>query len=178
MEAKCMRYCPPLSRGVMGVFPCFIICTVLFVFFDISSAKVIRQVHPPVIQPVPQPTRQFLEKSSFYKWESNDVVKALKDTGLEVEDVNDGLTIGTAGAKESTVFLMPSYGNEIGGTVSSYDSEDKLRESVRYYSIMNKDPKSPAWWIFSKDNILLLISGKVPEEKAREYERVLNAMRK
>ena len=178
MEAKCMRYRFPLSRGVMGVFHCFIICAVLFVFFDISSAKVIRQVHPPVIQPFPQPTKQFLERSSFYKWGSNDVVKALKDNGLEIADVKYGLTIGAAGAKESTVFLMPSYGNDIGGTISSYDSEDKLRESVTYYSIMNKDPKSPAWWIFSKDNILLLISGKVPEEKALEYERVLNAMSK
>ena len=173
-----MRYCSPLSRGVTGVFPCFIICAVLFVFFDISSAKVIRQVHPPVIQPIPQPTRQFPGKSSFYKWESKDVVSALKENGLEIEDVKYGLTIGAEGAKESTVFLMPSYGKDIGGTVSSYDSEDSLKESATYYSIMNQNPKSPAWWIFRKDNILLLISGKVPEEKAREYEKVLNAMRK
>ncbi len=89
-----------------------------------------------------------------------------------------GLTIGAAGAKESTVFLIPSYGNDIGGSISSYDSEDKLRESVTYYSTMNQAPKSPAWWIFRKDNLLLLISGKVPEEKAREYERVLKAMGK
>lgn len=177
MEAKGMRYCS-LSRGVRNVFPCFIICAILFLLFEISSAGVIHHVHPEVIQPLPQPTQQFRERSSFYKWESKDIVKAFKDNGLEVEDVKYGLTIGAAGAKESTVFLMPSYGSDIGGTVSSYDSEDKLMESVTYYSVMNKDPEPPAWRIFRKDNILLLISGKVPEEKALEYETVLNAMRK
>ena len=43
---------------------------------------------------------------------------------------------------------------------------------------MNKDTEFPAWWIFEKDNILVLISGKVPEEKARQYEKVLNEIDK
>ena len=155
-----------------------IICSILFLSFDSTSAKVIHQVHPQPVQIRPGPPQQLLEKAYFYKWESKDVIKTLKDKGLEIVDLKGGVTIGAPAAMESTVFLIPSYGEEIGGAVSSYDSENKLHESIKYYSTMNKDPQAPAWWIFRKDNILLLISGKVPEDKAREYEKTLYRMEK
>jgi hypothetical protein len=55
----------------------------------------------------------------------------------------------------------------------------KLLEEAKELNIavrlqMNKDSASPAWYIFEKDNILVLISGKVPEEKTKQYENVLN----
>ena len=155
-----------------------IICSILFLSLDSISAKVVHQVHPPPFQILPSPPKQFLERAYFYKWECKDVIKALKDSGLEVVDVTGGITIGSPEAAESTVFLMPFYGEEIGGVVSSYDSEIKLLDSLNYYSSMNKDPQSPAWRIFRKDNILLLISGMVPEEKALEYDNALSRMKK
>jgi hypothetical protein len=155
-----------------------IICAILFLSCDSISAKVIHQVHPPPVQILPRPPQQLLEKAYFYRWESKDVVKALKDTGMEIVDVKGGITIGATAAVESTVFLIPSYGEGIGGAVSSYDSENKLNESIKYYSAMNKDPQAPAWWIFKRDNILLLISGKVPEKKAMAYEKALHGMGK
>jgi hypothetical protein len=75
-----------------------------------------------------------------------------------------------------SVFLIPSYGGNVGGYISTYDSDANLRESKSYYMKMNKNRKTPAWWIFEKDNILLLISGKVPHEIAGKYEHVLNNM--
>ena len=127
---------------------------------------------------MPGPPRQFLERAYFYKWECKDVIKAIKDSGLEIVDITGGITIGSPEAAESTVFLMPFYGEEIGGVVSSYDSENKLLDSSNYYSSTNKDTQSPAWRIFRRDNILLLISGTVPEEKALEYYNALNRMKK
>ena len=105
-------------------------------------------------------------------------MKALKDSGLEAVDIAGGIIEGSPGATESTIFLIPSYGEEIGGVVSSYDSENKLLDALNYYASMNKDPQSPAWRIFRKDNILLLISGKVPEEKSLEYDKALSRIEK
>ena len=155
-----------------------IICSILFLYLDCISAKVIHQVHPPPVQIFPSPPKQYLERAYFYKWECKDVIKAIKDSGLEIVDITGGITVGSPAAAESTVFLMPSYGEEIGGVVSSYDSENKLLDSSNYYSSTNKDPQSPAWRIFRRDNILLLISGTVPEETALEYNNALNRMKK
>jgi hypothetical protein len=163
------------SKTIISIIIC---CSILFPYLDSISAKVIHQVHPPPVQIFPGPPKQFLERAYFYKWGCKDVIKALKDSGLEVVDITGGITVGSPAATENTVFLMPSYGEEIGGVVSSYDSERKLLDSLNYYSSMNKDPQFPAWRIFRKDNILLLISGMVPEEKALEYDNALSRMKK
>jgi hypothetical protein len=155
-----------------------ILCSVLFISPESICAKTIHQVHPPPIQVQPGPPRQFLERAYFYEWTCKDVMKALKDGGLEVVELTGGITAGSPQATESAVFLMPSYGEDIGGVVSSYDSESKLLEALSFYASMNKDPQSPAWRIFRKDNILLLISGKVPEEKSLEYEKALSGIKK
>lgn len=143
-----------------------------------ACAEGIRHINPPNVFPLPQPTKQLWPEASFYKWESKDIVRRFKDNGLEVEDVKPGYTMGSYTPREGIIFLMPSFGKNIGGYISSYNSEDDLKDSKNYYLQMNKNPESPAWWIFEKDNILLLISGKVPEEKARQYEKVLNEMDK
>ncbi|MBI5407830.1 MAG: hypothetical protein HZA14_00530 [Nitrospirae bacterium] len=142
---------------------------------DLQAA--IRQVHPPIILPAPRPPQQYLRKAFFYKLESRDVVKAFKDHGLEAEEVS-GFTMGATAAKETVMFFTPSYGSDVGGLAASYDSKDQLEDAARYYSAMNVNPASPAWRIYRRYNILLLISGRVPEEKAREYERVLHEMDK
>ena len=86
------------------------------------------------------------------------------------------MTVGTPGARESTIFLIPSFGKNIGGLVSSYSSDKDLQKSIQYYAKMNKKTTPPSWRIFTKDNILLLISVKVPENTAKEYEQVLAGM--
>ncbi|MEK7307650.1 MAG: hypothetical protein AAB089_01130 [Nitrospirota bacterium] len=132
---------------------------------------------PPNVMPPPEPPKQQWPEASFYKWESKDIVKAFSDNKLEVQDAKPGYTMGPLTPRESTIFLIPSFGNDIGGYVSSYNTEDDLKEMREHYIKMNKDPKSPAWRIYEKDNILLLISGKVPEAKAKEYEKVLNGIK-
>jgi len=155
-----------------------IICSILFLSRDNISAKAIHQVHPPPFQVHPSPPRQYLEKAYFYKWRCEDVIKALKDSGLEAVVLTGGIIANSPEATESTVFLMPRFGKDTGGVVSSYDSESKLLDALNYFASMNKDPQSPAWRIFRKDNILLLISGKVPEERSLEYSKALNKMKK
>ena len=137
------------------------------------AGKVIRQVHPPPMMPPPRPPSWLMQQALFYKWKSADVMTALKAQGLEAADVKAGLTVGALAAKESTIFLIPSHGSDTGGVAASYESEEQLAEATNYYSSLNTAPEAPAWRIFRKDNILLLISGRVPEGKAREYEKAL-----
>ena len=74
------------------------------------------------------------------------------------------------------IFFIPSSGENIGGFVSSYRSSKALEEDRKYFSAMNKPLARPAWRIFRRENILLLISGKVPEEKAIRYSETLDRM--
>jgi hypothetical protein len=156
---------------------CIIIVLILIAYPN-NTLSQIRHVNPPNILPPPRPTKPLWSEASFYKWESKDIIKAFKDKTLEVEDVKPGYTLNPTTPREGTIFLKPSFGKNIGGYVSSYNSKDDFNNAKNYYLQMNKNPESPAWWIFEKDNILVLISGKVPEEKAREYERVLNEIDK
>jgi len=59
---------------------------------------------------------------------------------------------------------------------SSYLSDNDLHKSIQYFEKMNAKTAPASWRIFTKDNILLLISGKVPEKIAKKYEQVLAAM--
>lgn len=138
-----------------------------------AVAQVVRHVHPTDMPPPPGPPEHVIRNMNFYKWKSRDVIAAFKARGLEVAEVEGGLVIGAVAATESAIFLIPSYGEGTGGVVSGYESEDKLKEALRYYKALNVDPSSPAWRIYRRDNILLLISGRAPEEKAKEYERVM-----
>ncbi len=113
---------------------------------------------------------------SFSKWASMDIVNAFKEYGLEVEAVQKGFVVGVHRESENTIFMMPSFGKEVGGLVSGFRSADTLRESEGHYSAMNNDIEKPVWWIFKKDNIMVLISGRVPEFVARQYEKVFNSM--
>lgn len=166
----------PKDNFIIVFILCFAIITCLL--FHEAAAKVIRQVHPPPPKVLPQPPDQYLQRAHFCKWDSKDIIKTFKDRGLEAVDLEDGLVIPPPGATESTMFLIPSYGKDIGGVAAGYDSEGKLEDAITYYSMMNQEGRAPAWRIYRKDNILLLLSGSVPEEKAREYEKALNEMGK
>ena len=140
-----------------------------------------QSIHQKRLQNVPTPPRSskvLWPDASFYKWESKNIVGLFQNNGLEVNDIKPGFTLGAPLPREATIFLIPSFGENIGGYVSSYNIGDNLKNAKNYYHKMNKDTEFPAWWIFEKDNILVLISGKVPEEKARQYEKVLNEIDK
>ncbi len=113
---------------------------------------------------------------SFIKWTAMDIANAIQEVGLEIENIQSGLIVGVHRESDNIVFMMPSFGKKIGGLVSSFNSEDTFKQFKGHYSEMNKEPEPPVWWIFKRENIILMISGKVPEETARHYEKVLNQM--
>jgi len=154
----------------------FLLITGALTSWHSAGAQGSRHFQSHAMQPPPMPPEEYSAESRFYRLSVRDVVTALKKSGLEVADLNQGMTVGTPGARESTIFLIPSFGKNIGGLVSSYSSDKDLQRSIQYYVNMNKKTATPSWRIFTKNNILLLISGKVPENSANEYEKVLADM--
>ncbi len=143
----------------------------------ITPAQAVRQIHPqsitPVIGPPVTAPASVEKKSTFYRWKSSDVITEFKNHGLEVVDSKPGMVAGPPGARENILLLMPSFGNDVGILVSSFESVLQLNEAAKHYSKMNDNTASPVWWIFKKDNILVLISRKVPRDKAVQYEDAL-----
>jgi len=154
----------------------FLLITGALAFWHSACAQGSRHFRSHSMEPPPMPPREYSRESRFYRFSSRDVVTAFKKSGLEVVDLKPGLTVGAPGARESTIFLIPSFGKNIGSLVSSYSSEKDLQNSIQYYVKMNKNAALFSWRIFTKDNILLLISEKVPEKSAQEYEKVLISM--
>lgn len=171
------------SQKIAKLIICVIVAGALVAYCDKTWAQGeykprSRYTPPPIALPPPRPPQQLWPKTSFYTWVSKDVIKEFKSNGLEVEDIKPAYILGPVLAREGMIFLMPSYGADIGGYVSSYNTEDDIEEMRAYYLEMNKDPESPAWWIYEKDNILLLISGKIPKAMAEEYGKALNEIGK
>ena len=114
--------------------------------------------------------------TSFQKWKTSQVVNAFKAAGLELEnprpmskpkDYGAAPTIDT----EATQFTIPSLGEGGGGHIYSFASEDNLEKMVQYYANASTDNFS---WVYVKDNILVQIDGRLPEEKAKQYEAALS----
>jgi hypothetical protein len=117
---------------------------------------------------------------SFQKWKNSQVVDAFKAAGLEVENPRPMSKPQDYGAAptidiEATQFTIPSLGEGGGGGhVYSFASEDDLEKMVQYYANASTDNFS---WVYVRDNILVQIDGRLPEEKAKQYEAALGNVR-
>ncbi len=107
-----------------------------------------------------------------------EIVNEIQERGLEIENIQTGFIVGVHRASENIVFMMPSFGKDIGGLVSSFNSKDAMKQFEGHYSDMNKESGIPVWRIFKRENIVLMISGKVPEETALMYNKVLHTVLK
>ena len=152
----------------------FVYAAVMAALFITPAWPQMKQVHPHSIIPPPVPPREIMEELSFVRWQCKDVINAFKKNKLEVAAIAESFVVGAPSAKENVIFLTPSYGKDFGGLVASFNAKDDLDFAVKHYMRMNSGRKSRAWWIYSKDNILLLVSGRVPEVSAMAYRDVLN----
>lgn len=113
--------------------------------------------------------------SSFYQWSADKVVTMLQQNGLEAQDPRAAIEADYLGgpqtAKEAQAFSIPSAGEGEGGLVLSFDDEDKFEEAKTYYEELAETPGNPR--VFARDNIVLLISGKLSQAEANPYDSVL-----
>jgi len=114
-----------------------------------------------------------------HKWVTRDVVKSFNENGLEVENVKpvketENLSL-PANTEEAIEFSIPSSGEDVAGCILCFEDKDDMEKVTEHYRELNKEGELYNW-SFVKDNILLILKGSLPEEVAREYEKVLYEM--
>lgn len=116
----------------------------------------------------------------FIKWTPDQVLSAFQNAGLEIGEpyLMQPTDYGPAPmvAAEGKRLLIPSMGVDFGGRVFSFASQNDLDTMYHYYEGLGK---ASGWffsWLFMKDNILVQINGELPEDRARQYEIVLNSL--
>lgn len=112
---------------------------------------------------------------------ANDVVEAFKNAGLEAEDARnmtaEDYGIAPMKAKEAMRFFIPSLGENAGGRIFLYDKKADLEEMKNYYDELGRTSALFFSWTITKDNILIQISGNLPEEKYNEYKAALESIK-
>lgn len=80
-------------------------------------------------------------------------------------------------AVEGMHFLIPSLCPDCGGRIYSFASQEDLDKMRKYYVELGRSSAAFFSWVFAQDNILVQINGDLPEERAIQYEAVLNDLR-
>jgi len=113
-------------------------------------------------------------------WQTADVVNAFWDTGLECEDPQPlAVDDGTAPfiADEATRFMLPSVCDGCSGRIYSFSDETQLNRARDYYIGLGEQDPQYFSWIYVRENILVQLNGRMPEEQARRYRQALMRMR-
>jgi hypothetical protein len=151
----------------------FIMIGSIFLFSDTALSARVKHIHPPQVMPPPRPITSIIPKKSIYKWSVRDIINAIKDSGIEINEIRRGIIVGPPGASETSIFTIPGYGKDKGGLIASFSDEDALINAWIYYSAMNTNPEHPAWHIYRMDNIIMLISGRIPPHIRKRFEEVI-----
>jgi hypothetical protein len=124
--------------------------------------------------PTVEPTR------AFAKWNSDQVLGAFVDAGLEVGPMRwmnvDDYGLAPKLAMDGTRFFIPSLCAECGGRILAFKDQAGLESTADYYLSLNQSDPASFSWIFMKDNIIVQLNGDTPETLAHKYETALNTM--
>lgn len=125
--------------------------------------------------PPPTPTL------AFQKWTLEDAQEVIQAAGLEFEDVRemtkDDYGFAPMNALQAWRFIIPSLCSDCGGRIYSFDDSEKLALMKDYYEKLSESSAMFFSWTFAKDNILIQISGDLPEEKALRYQEALENLK-
>jgi hypothetical protein len=108
---------------------------------------------------------------------SEEVVRAFSREGLEVGVFYPVEEEGPAPVpktyKEGTRFTIPSLGEDFGGRVFTFESEEDLQPVRDYYEGLGKGVGMFNSHVYVEGNVLLQINGQLPKDQADDYEAVL-----
>ncbi len=112
-----------------------------------------------------------------HMWKAKDVVDSFEKNGLEVqkhisvpEEGNHETAIKKA--DEAVGFGLTSFGPDAEVFIHTFNLKNDLKEVQKYFLERNERGEFYTW-SFVKDNVLLVLTGTVPENIARQYENVL-----
>ena len=139
------------------------------------------QLHPGIRGRRPAPAHDpDARRRDRRQWLSTDVVDAFAAAGLECQDpqplaVDDGTAPFVAA--EATRCMVPGACEGCSGRIYSFDNQAELSKAKRYYTDLgNQDPQFVSW-LYTKDNILVQLNGRLPEAQATMYRQALMDMR-
>lgn len=114
---------------------------------------------------------------NFQKYTSQDAIDAFNEAGLEVgplEPVDlNGQNFLPKTFIEGQRFVLPSLGEDSGGRVFSFETEDDLKVVQDYYEALTGMFAS---WVYVKDNLLVQINIRLPKEQAEQYREALESL--
>ncbi len=183
----------------VGALACLCACTLLVGWFFFSQNASEASVQPtqrftptrraaiasptdePTDTPIPSPVAVSTPSAPTAKnWTTSQVVNAFRRANLEISNprpmTNDDYGNVPHLATEAIRFFLPTLGGQKGGRIYDFSNARDLQTVKQYYSSGASGSASPPW-IFVKDNILVQISGELPENRAKQYQAALNSLR-
>lgn len=108
--------------------------------------------------------------------DAGQVIASFRAAGLEVENVRAG-TKEMCGISpclcQATWFDLPSQGEHQGGQVLVCRDEKERDVMVKYFNRLGEASPLFRSWVFTKDLVVLQLSGQLDEGLARRYEKAL-----
>lgn len=128
----------------------------------------------------PPPVRRPGRSRGFQRFKSSEVIDAFRSARLELGTVRpmtrEDYGFAPYVATEGTRFIIPSIGPESGGRVLSFSSSGDLETTKRYYDELGRGSAALFSWTFVNSNVLVQITGELPEAQARRYEAALRTL--
>lgn len=111
-------------------------------------------------------------------WQSQDVVGFFVNAGLECENPQPLADDGTlpVAASDAVQCVIPSLSPDYSTRIFSFSDPNQLQELRAYYDSQAQADLTNFSWVFVKDNVLVQISGDLPDDWASNYEAALNRM--
>ena len=102
---------------------------------------------------------------------AEEVIQAFRDEGLEVGetqqvDYQGDRSFVPKTYEEQVSFTIPSQGERVGGRVFTFESQEDLEQVREHYEGFGELFSSH---VYVEDEVLVQISGSVPEEDAERY---------
>ena len=115
-------------------------------------------------------------------WKAEAVIDSFAKKGLPVEKPKftfEGLDMEPDSTikEEAVSFDMPAIGKDVGGSINTFEFRSDLNKLQEHFLDLNKKGDLNTW-SFVKDNVLLILTGNVPEKIARQYETALLDLKK
>lgn len=146
----------------------------------VEVTRIAEATRQPANTPTPSASSQ--TGGQFAKYVSGDAMQAFDVAGLEIGSV-EGMTepsdFGLAPFLTTNAihFTIPSLCPDCGARVFAFDNPEDLQTMQNYYESLGDVSAAFASWVFVKDNLLVQLNGELPEERAREYEAALQALK-
>jgi len=141
-----------------------------------SNVSPVSSHHSPPLPAMVPPMPEF-----EHTWSANDLIESLEAKGLKeekgrsiLEERDHDALINTV--EEAVGFYLSSFGKDAGVFIHIFRSREDPRKVQKHFLDLNE--KGDLYtWSFVKDNIVLVLTGTIPEDIARRYERILYSLK-